>query len=56
MLEIAFIRGGMDRVEDFTDYEVDGDNKVFFVYNEKQVIGVYNLEQILYIKFIKEDN
>ena len=55
MLEIAFIRGGMDTVRDFTDYEVDRDNKVFFVYNGKQVVGLYNLEQVLYIKFIKED-
>jgi len=55
MLEIAFIRGSMDTVKDFTDYEVDGDNKVFFVYNGKQVVGLYNLEQVLYIKFIKED-
>ena len=55
MLEIAFIRGGMDCVTDFTDYEVDRDNDCFLVYREKQIVGVYNMEQILYIKF-KEVN
>lgn len=55
MLEIAFIRGGMDTVKDFTNYEVDGDNKVFIVYKFEQIVGLYNLEQVLYIKFIKED-
>lgn len=55
MLEIAFIRGGMDTVRDFTDYEVDSQNSCFLVYKDEQIVGVYNLEQVLYIKFIKED-
>lgn len=56
MLEIAFINGHRWILRNFTDYEADGDNKVFFVYNGKQVVGLYNLEQVLYIKFIEEEN
>lgn len=51
MLEIAFIRGGMDTITEFTDYEVDSQNSCFFIYKNEQIIAVYNMDQILYIKF-----
>lgn len=54
MLEIAFIRGGMDTVTDFTDYEVDTQNSCFLVYKNEQIVGIYNVEQVLYIKFKEE--
>lgn len=55
MLEIAFVRGGMDTIRDFTDYEVDSANQCFLIYRNEQVVGVYNMEHILYIKFKEED-
>ena len=55
MLEIAFVGGNMDTIRGFTDYCVAEDERLLYVYKGSQVIGFYNLDQVLYIKFIKED-
>ena len=50
MIEIAFKNGNFIsyKPEEYTDYKYDG--KVFVVIYDKQWIGLYNMDYIMYIE------